>query len=242
MKLINKKLGIELDITSISPLFIELEKNNSKYKPYIKYDIEKLTISKHYQANKNNEYHSKEMIKDVPGYLYNYQVSSLGIVLLNGKAQPQSKTQKGYRIVYLKDTNNKTKNVRVSRLVMMTFKPCKNMHLLECNHLDGNKDNNNLNNLEWTTTKENVRHAKQIGLYKEPKKIIVNDLVFNSVDIACDYLIGTNKVNGMNKQALTNKIYKLCDNNKNEYGYNWSWYNGNDENENQRLKRIHTPK
>lgn len=34
----------------------------------------------------------------------------------------------------------------------------------QVNHIDGVKDNNNLNNLEWATAEENVRHAYEVGL------------------------------------------------------------------------------
>ena len=40
------------------------------------------------------------------------------------------------------------RNLAIHRIVLETFKPIKDMHLLEVNHIDGNKTNNNLNNLE----------------------------------------------------------------------------------------------
>lgn len=47
----------------------------------------------------------------------------------------------------------------VHRLILESFNPVDNMELLQVNHKDGNKRNNNLTNLEWTTCAENIRHA-----------------------------------------------------------------------------------
>lgn len=45
------------------------------------------------------------------------------------------------------------------RLVLMTFRPIKNPEKYMVNHKDGNKKNNNLDNLEWVTNGQNIQHG-----------------------------------------------------------------------------------
>lgn len=51
---------------------------------------------------------------------------------------------------------------QVHRLVLETFNPVCNMENLQVNHIDGNKSNNKLSNLEWVTPKENTVHAHKV--------------------------------------------------------------------------------
>lgn len=60
----------------------------------------------------------------------------------------------------------KGKNVSIHRMVLETFNPCPNMNSLEVNHIDGNKTNNRLGNLEWVTHQENMTHAVKTKLTK----------------------------------------------------------------------------
>lgn len=71
----------------------------------------------------------------------------------------------GYMIVTLCDGKGKRQNKRVHRLLMETFIPNPNNYP-HINHIDGNKLNNSLDNLEWCSVKHNTQHAIQLGLMK----------------------------------------------------------------------------
>ena len=66
-------------------------------------------------------------------------------------------------------TNNISIYERLHRIYAMTFLPLNDQSLyplLEVNHKDGNKHNNSVNNLEWSTKLENLDHAWKTGLRK----------------------------------------------------------------------------
>jgi hypothetical protein len=68
-----------------------------------------------------------------------------------------------YFIVTLVDATGKRKNKSIHRIMCETFLPNPE-NKRHVNHKDGNKLNNNLNNLEWATEKENSQHAVNTGL------------------------------------------------------------------------------
>lgn len=71
----------------------------------------------------------------------------------------------GYVMVHLYCRMDKVCSVH--RLVMKAFCPCDGMDDLQINHKDGNKTNNNLDNLEWVTALENIRHSFYQNLQKQ---------------------------------------------------------------------------
>ena len=99
-----------------------------------------------------------EQWKVVKGF-ENYLVSSLGNVkTINGKLKKvvyDSKNYYGYVELW---KNNKGKKFRIHRLVAETFIP-NTLGKEQVNHIDGDKKNNCVSNLEWVTPKENIRHA-----------------------------------------------------------------------------------
>lgn len=70
----------------------------------------------------------------------------------------------GYLRITLVDKHNKRKALPLHRIMMMTYRPVDNMNELQVNHKNGDKTNNDLNNLEWVTCQENIAHAVQTGL------------------------------------------------------------------------------
>lgn len=75
----------------------------------------------------------------------------------------QRKNEKGYLYVNL-CKNGKYKSTMVHRLVAKHFLEDYTKGL-QVNHKDGNKENNNVSNLEMVTQTENMRHAVQHGLH-----------------------------------------------------------------------------
>ena len=69
----------------------------------------------------------------------------------------------------------------VHRLVAETWIDNPN-HYEEVNHINGNKDDNRVENLEWTTRSENIRHAYRTGLNNKttPIRIVETGEVFES--------------------------------------------------------------
>ena len=69
----------------------------------------------------------------------------------------------GYQVVCLYK-NKKQKKLLVHRLIALTYIP-NPLNLKEINHINGNKLDNRVDNLEWTTSKQNKEHAWKNGLY-----------------------------------------------------------------------------
>lgn len=118
--------------------------------------------------------------RDIEGYEGVYQVSNQGRVrgldrMVRGRRAPRiargrvlrpGTTDRDYLMVSL-CREGKCASKRVNRLVLLAFvdpvpgKP-------ECNHIDTVKANNRAGNLEWSTRKENMRHAYANGLVPRP--------------------------------------------------------------------------
>ena len=119
----------------------------------------------------------KEIWKDIPGYK-GYQISNFG----NVRSLPRN-TNNQYNKGLIKKPNIHHGYCRmqlisdgvkkwffVHRLVAEEFIPNPN-NLPQVNHIDGNKQNNNVNNLEWCSSQENINHALKNNLFKATRVI-----------------------------------------------------------------------
>lgn len=109
--------------------------------------------------------------KDVEGFEGFYQVNEDGDVkslhTYLGMKPHLKKPYLGKRGYMVTDLSKKQfrKNLKVHRIVAKAFIP-NPLNLPQVNHIDGNKLNNKVSNLEWVTSKQNVEHAIRNGLTK----------------------------------------------------------------------------
>lgn len=130
----------------------------------------------------------EEIWKDIKGYEGLYQVSNFGRVksFIRGKESILKNyiSDRGYcKSVLRTKEKNSRKEFKTHRLVAITFIP-NPMNKPDVNHINGDKLNNNIYNLEWCTKSENITHSCLLGLHNI-KNITVLDthtgVYYNSV-------------------------------------------------------------
>jgi hypothetical protein len=119
---------------------------------------------------------TEEVWRDIPGYEGRYQASNLGRIRSQARGVLKPfKNKNGYLIATL--YNQGKVRTGVHRLVALTFIPNPE-DKPQINHKDGNKENNNLNNLEWVTCSENNLHRRRVlkgGGGRVPRPVICLD-------------------------------------------------------------------
>lgn len=100
-------------------------------------------------------------IKDYPSY----DISNIGIIKNKFNKVLKQQIKNGYFIITL-SINNTQKTLYVHRLVGLTYIENNDINKNIINHKDGNKLNNNADNLEWVNQSENTKHAHQNNLIK----------------------------------------------------------------------------
>lgn len=97
----------------------------------------------------------------------NYFINQLGEIknIKTDRILKQKITQRGYMFVTV-SINGKLKDLSIHREVAKAFISNDN-NLSFVNHKDGNKQNNSVENLEWCTPSENMKHAYKNNLIKD---------------------------------------------------------------------------
>lgn len=166
-------------------------------------------------------------MKQVPEFP-NYTISKDGVV--HGKNEKkQTLGKNGYLYVTLY-SNNVSKKLYIHRLLGLLYldNPEGKRTI---NHIDGNKTNNSLHNLEWATDGENIKHAHQTGLNKGRSKVtddhlleiytrffkgesltsISNDLPYNNVTVSNHfkkYIESLNEVDEYEEEKSRQKLLR----------------------------------
>ena len=179
--------------------------------------------------------------RDIKGYEGLYKVSDTGAI----KSLPRNGTVNHERILkpkvdkdgYLTITlrkNDKPKTFRIHRIVAQSFIP--NYHnKTQVNHIDGNKSNNNVNNLEWCTALENQRHAwvtglqsKRFGEDNDKSKVVIQYTLNGEKIRKFNSCREVGRLLGYNHSCIS----ACCTGRyKQSYGYIWKYENGGDVNE-----------
>ena len=173
-----------------------------------------------------------EIWKPVVGYESYYEVSSLGnvrslerIVYVNRGSGFYSKKKakilsqcivQGYCTVGL-SKSGKRKHSLVHRLVLQAFtRNKKNRN--QVNHINGDKTDNRLENLEWCNASENMTHAYELGLKNKPHQKGKNNnnakLTESQAKKIKDDLLGGISVKALKKKYKVSfsPIYKIKNN------------------------------
>ena len=108
--------------------------------------------------------------KPIQGYEGIYWIDNLGNIYNSRKQLKTYFTKTNYECIKLVKDGVRH-NHSIHRLVAETFIP-NPYNKPEVNHIDGNKSNNSIDNLEWVTPSENKLHALSTGLkiYNKPSQ------------------------------------------------------------------------
>jgi hypothetical protein len=140
------------------------------------------------------------------------------------EVQPVYDKSCGYMIVTLTDAKeNYRKNKRVHRLLAEAFIPNPE-NKAHVNHIDGNKLNIALENLEWATPAENTTHAKETGLLDSRTKALEKPIEQLNLDgIVINAFVSLHAITRETGICWQN-VYKVCNGlRKTAGGYRWQY-------------------
>lgn len=139
---------------------------------------------------------------DIEGFP-NYKISPKGEIYskyTKALMKPYN-VEKGYRQIDIKKFKEPAQVFGVHILVAKHFLPNPD-NLPIVNHIDGNKDNNNVENLEWTTQSQNIQHAVDIG-----RKPPTNEAPVLQYDLEGNFIAEYKSISEASRQT---KLVRRC--------------------------------
>ena len=164
----------------------------------------------------------KDHVCDDSGYfeikykykLSNYKINKEGVIINKYSKKFRPFINGGYYHATLVSDNGKSYNLKIHRLVAYTFisKP-KNKD--KVNHIDKNRKNNNVNNLEWCTIGENNTHSTGKSVTK---------IDITTGEIIETYTSISEASRSLGKKHVGNGIRYVCNGQRDNYcGYKWKF-------------------
>lgn len=164
--------------------------------------------------------------KEIEWHGVKLKVSSCGRVEYSSGKKTYGSLCNGYKTVNISKTN-----IRVHRLICMAFNPINNPEEMVVNHIDENKSNNCIENLEWVTHRENLSAYHYPGRMKNRKytnKCVIQMkngekiAEYDSAMKASEYIYSDCATS--NIRTIYGNIIKVCNNEqKTAYGYQWKY-------------------
>jgi len=160
-----------------------------------------------------------------PDFENNYLVSNDGQIrsIKSNKVLSCSSIRGGYKS-FTAQFNKKKKTIKVHRMVALAFIPNEDTKKNIVNHKDGNKLNNNVDNLEWVTLRQNNQHAIDTGLIKITKRKIHQCNLDGEILNTYDTMMGAGRETNIDPAGIA----KCCKGTrKTAGGYKWKFVDVN---------------
>ena len=157
-------------------------------------------------------------MKEIKNY-ENYIVSKDGRIynkITSKKIKPSPDTRGYLQVKIYKNGKGITR--KLHRLIAETYLP-NTYNKPQINHIDGNKVNNSLENLEWITCADNMKHSWEIGLRNHCRKVASKIVIDTQTGVFYDSAKELAKLLNMRYQTL---IYYLNNDNKIKTNYKYA--------------------